>query len=346
MSDHDHHQKDIDHLTGVETTGHEWDGLKELNNPAPRWWVWVWIVTIIWSIGYWVVYPAWPTISGHTEGTFGWTQYKELEASQAEIAARQIAYLDKFHAASYEQIQNDPELYAFAQAGGKALFKNNCSLCHGSGAQGAVGYPNLNDDDWLWGGKIADIEQTIRYGIRSGHDDARQSQMPAFGKDELLGKQEIEEVVDYVLSLSSDEGPAKDSAGAEVFANNCASCHGPEGKGGRDFGAPNLADAIWLYGGDRETVYKTVYNSRAGVMPFWQGKLKEDDIRQLSLYVHSLGGGEGAGAAVAGEAVSSTELAPEASETPVDGTEASSVEGGAEDNSASNPEAGDEPTTK
>ncbi|OIN86797.1 MAG: cytochrome-c oxidase, cbb3-type subunit III [Alphaproteobacteria bacterium CG1_02_46_17] len=314
----DQHNKEIDQITGVETTGHEWDGLKELNNPAPRWWVWVWVATFVLSVGYWVVYPAWPTAwpffgsgsmeqtgsvtrttTGATEGIFGWTQYEELAASQAEITARQAQYLDKFQATtSYDQISQDPELYAFAQAGGKALFKNNCAVCHGSGAEGGVGFPNLNDDDWLWGGTLADIEQTLRYGVRSEHDETRQSLMPSFGKDELLEKEEIEQVVDYVLTLSSDTGADTNLPGAEIFANNCASCHGEKGTGGRDFGAPNLTDSIWLYGGERADVSNTVYFAHAGVMPFWEGKLDEDSIRQLTLYVHSLGGGEGEGAAV------------------------------------------------
>lgn len=292
------HKKEIDQISGVETTGHEWDGLKELNNPLPRWWVWVWIATIVWGVGYWVVYPAWPTISGHTKGTLGWTEYQELEASQAQIAERQAQYLAKFEKASYDDIFKDPELLAFAKAGGNALFKNNCAVCHGSGGEGSKGFPNLNDDDWLWGGTIADIEQTLRYGIRSGHDEARQSQMPSFGRDELLNKKEIDEVVDYVLSLSSEGGAKAGTPGAEIFANNCASCHGPEGKGGRDFGAPNLTDAIWLYGGERADVVNTVTYAHAGVMPFWAGKLDDNAIRELTVYVHSLGGGEGMGAAV------------------------------------------------
>lgn len=340
----DNHKKEIDHVTGVETTGHEWDGLKELNNPAPRWWVWVWIVTIIWSIGYWVVYPAWPTLSqdhqGGTQGMFGYTQYKELEASQAEIVARQAQYLSDFEHASYDQIVNDPKLNAFAMAGGNALFKNNCATCHGAGGQGAKGYPNLTDDDWLWGGTLDDIEQTIRYGIRSGHDDFRVSQMPAFGKDELLDKEEIEQVVDYVLSLSSDEGPDAKSAGAEVFANNCASCHGEQGKGGRDFGAPNLTDAIWLYGGDRETVYETVYNARSGLMPYWEGKLDDNSIRELTVYVHGLGGGEGMGAVVEEDVSPEPAVAEEAAseatatETDVDAPDQPSVEEGVKEEAA------------
>ncbi len=286
------HNKEIDKVSGVETTGHSWDGIQELNNPAPRWWVYVWVVCIIWSFGYWVVYPAWPVSGGNTKGTFEWTQFNQLEASQAQIVERQAAYLTKFKAASYDEILKDPELHAFAVAGGNALFKNNCAVCHGSGAQGGKGFPNLNDDDWLWGGKMSDIEQTLKYGIRSGHDEARQSQMPAFGKDGLLTKDEINQVVDYVLTLSSKTGADKTLPGAEVFANNCAACHGPEGKGGREFGAPNLTDAIWLYGGDKATVFETVYNARAGVMPFWKGKLSDDNIRELTVYVHELGGGE------------------------------------------------------
>lgn len=287
----DHNKKEIDSVTGVETTGHEWDGIKELNKPAPRWWLWVFYVTVIWSIGYWVVYPAWPTLSGHTKGTFGWTEYTKLKAEQAEIEARQARYAAKFKDASFDRIMKDPELYAFAVAGGKAAFKNNCATCHGSGAQGAKGYPNLNDDDWLWGGKLADIYQTLQYGIRSGHDEARISQMPAFGRDGLLKQSEINDAAEYVIALSQGKA-TNDMSGAKVFAENCAACHGDKGEGGRDFGAPRLADAIWLYGGDHDTVYQTIYNARAGVMPFWKGKLPDDTLRMLTVYVHSLGGGE------------------------------------------------------
>ena len=284
-------KKDIDALSGVETTGHEWDGLKELNKPAPRWWLWVFYVTCIWAVGYWVAYPAWPTLSGHTKGMLGWTQFKKLEKEQAEITARQNKYAASFKDASFEQIMKDEKLYNFAVAGGKAAFKNNCATCHGSGATGGKGYPNLNDDDWLWGGKLSDIYQTLRYGIRSGHDETRVSQMPSFGRDGVLKKDEIEGVADYVISLSEGKATA-DMAGAKTFAENCAACHGEAGQGGREVGAPKLADGIWLYGGDKETVYETVYNARAGVMPYWSGKLPDDTIRMLAVYVYSLGGGE------------------------------------------------------
>jgi cytochrome c oxidase cbb3-type subunit 3 len=338
MTDNNH-QKDIDQVSGVETTGHEWDGIKELNNPAPRWWVWVWIVSIVWAVGYWFVYPAWPTAwpgfgsgevaeksgavqrvtTGATEGASGWTEYTKLAEEQKEIQARQDKYLERFQSASYEQVMQDPELHAFAVAGGNATFKDNCALCHGAGGAGATGFPNLNDDDWLWGGKIEDIDTTIRYGIRSGHEQARDSLMPSFGKDEVLSKEEIDTVVDYVLALSGSEKQATYDQGAEVFANNCASCHGDDAKGGRDFGAPNLTDAIWLYGGERADVYNTVFNAHAGVMPAWVGKLSEDRIRQVAVYVHELGGGESSFASAqaeqpATEESSGAESAPVAEE--------------------------------
>jgi len=292
MSDQDN-KKDIDELSGVETTGHEWDGLKELNNPLPRWWVWVFIVTIIWSAWYFVIYPSWPTLSGATTGTSGYTQFKELKDSQKEIEARQAAYLDRFKTSSFEDILDNNELYAFAMAGGASSFKDNCATCHGSGAAGGKGYPNLNDDDWIWGGQIDEIHDTLLHGIRvQGDLDTRQSQMPAFGKDKLLTKKEIEAVVDYALTLSGHQKTASYTQGATIFKNQCASCHGMDGRGDHEFGAPNLTDKIWLYGGDHEDVYKTVYNSRAGMMPSWKNRLDPNTIRQLAIYIHQLGGGE------------------------------------------------------
>lgn len=287
-------KKDIDPLSGVETTGHEWDGLKELNHPAPRWWLWVFLITIIWAFGYWVVYPAWPTLSGNTKGSLAWTQYKKLNEEQAEIIARQQAWLEKFRKASFDEIKKDPELYEFARAGGAVAFKENCSACHGTGAEGRKGYPNLNDDDWLWGGRIEDIYHTIKVGVRSAHPDTRSSQMPAFGKDGMLKRGEIADVAEYVFSLSHGDVRAGEAAarGEALFATNCASCHGDHGQGGREFGAPKLNDAIWLYGGTREDIVRQVNDPRHGVMPTWESRLNDDTIRQLSIYVHSLGGGE------------------------------------------------------
>lgn len=291
MNDNDN--KDIDDISGVETTGHEWDGLKELNNPLPRWWVWVFLICIVWSFWYFIVYPAWPTLSGATEGTSGYTQFKELSKSQAEIRQRQEQYLSNFEDASYQEILNDPELYAFAVAGGKAAFKDNCATCHGSGAAGGQGYPNLIDDDWLWGGTLDAIEQTLTHGIRvQGSFDTRLSDMPAFGQDGLLKKKEINAVVDYVMTLSGGKKKADYKQGQAIFKNQCASCHGDNGKGLQEFGAPNLTDKIWLYGGDHETIYETVYYSRGGMMPAWGERLDENTIRQLTVYLHELGGGE------------------------------------------------------
>lgn len=292
MNDEHDKNKEIDEFTGVETTGHEWDGLKELNNPLPRWWLWIFYVCIAWSVWYWVVYPAWPTLSGHTQGTSEYTEYKELAKSQNEIVARQQAYLDRFKKASFKEILDDPELYAFAMAGGASAFKDNCATCHGTGGAGGKGYPNLNDDDWLWGGTLQDIHQTLKYGIRADNLDSRISQMPAFGKDGLLKREEIEEVVDYVLSLSGGKTHGHEAQGAGIYKMQCASCHGDNGKGLREFGAPNLTDKIWLYGGDRHSIYKTVYSARAGMMPAWGPRLDKDTIKQLTVYLHQLGGGE------------------------------------------------------
>lgn len=286
------HDKEIDDLSGVETTGHEWDGLKELNNPLPRWWVWIFLATVVWSIWYFVVYPAWPTLSGASQGTSGYTQFKELAESQNEIIKVQSAYAERFGDASFTEIMADEQLYAFAMAGGASAFKDNCATCHGTGGAGAEGYPNLNDDDWLWGGKVEEIHQTILHGIRSGDIDAHQSQMPAFGKDRILSSGEISKVTDYVLSLSSGEESPHHTKGRDIFQQQCASCHGEDARGLKEFGAPNLADKIWLFGGDRKSVYNSIYYAHAGVMPAWKNRLDENTIKQLAIYLHELGGGE------------------------------------------------------
>ncbi len=281
-----------DDLTGVETTGHEWDGLKELNNPAPRWWLWVFFITVIWAVGYWIVYPAWPTLSGHTPGIKGWTQYEKLRQEQAEILTRRGEQGKALQGKSLTEIEADPALYAFAVAGGKTLFKENCSGCHGTGAEGQKGYPNLNDDDWLWGGTLEQIYTTIKYGVRTKHDKAQVSQMPAFGRDGILKREEVQAVADYVLTLSGGKPAATHEQGKVLFATNCASCHGENGKGNRDFGAPNLTDGIWLYGGSRAAVMDMITNAYGGVMPTWDERLSDSAIKELSIYVHSLGGGE------------------------------------------------------
>ena len=284
--------KKIDDATGVETTGHDWDGITELNNPLPRWWLWTLYATIVWAIGYTILYPAWPMLSGATTGVLGWSTRgaaaQEITAHEAQNA-QLVADLT---AADLPALQPGDPLHRYAVARGAAVFRANCSQCHGSGAAGAKGYPNLLDDDWLWGGDVAAIAATIDHGIRNETDpDARWSQMPAFG--EILSKPEIAYVVSYVRSLSMEgEDAGQVAQGATLFSENCAACHGNDAMGNRDMGAPNLTDAIWLYGSDPATLTATVTNARFGVMPAWGQRLSDVDVSAVAVYVHSLGGGE------------------------------------------------------
>jgi cytochrome c oxidase cbb3-type subunit 3 len=274
-----------------ETTGHEWDGIKEYNNPLPRWWVWSFYATIVWAIAYAVAYPAWPLISGATPGVLGYSSRGAVAAEIDRFAEKNRPLEIALVAAELNEIEANPELASFARNGGAAVFRTRCAQCHGAGAAGSKGYPNLLDDDWLWGGDLAAIQDTILHGIRAdADDDTRYSEMPAFG--EMLSDAEIAAVTGHVLSLSNSEGGIASDLGAEAFADNCESCHGEGGTGGREFGAPNLADAIFLYGGDVESVETTIRNSRYGVMPSWSKQLTEAQIRQVAVYIHGLGGGE------------------------------------------------------
>lgn len=285
--------KRIDEPTGVETVGHEWDGIEELNNPLPRWWVITLWLTIIFSIGYVVVYPAVPLLNGGTPGIWGWSSRGQLAAETAKAEEARAATKAALAAMPVEQLASNPALMKQAIAGGKAAFRTNCVQCHGAGAAGNVGYPNLKDTDWLWGGNIKEIEQTITNGIRQpGNAATRTSAMPSFGKDGILTAAQVGEVADYVLALSDGKANAATMPGAATFAANCVACHGNDGKGMRAFGAPNLTDKIWLYGGSKEQVVGSVTNAHAGVMPAWIGKLDPVTIKMLAAYVHSLGGGE------------------------------------------------------
>ena len=285
-------EKQIDDVSGTETTGHEWDGVRELNTPMPRWWLITFYITIIWAIGYCILYPSIPLLTTNTQGVLGYSSRGELDKSLAKAKEAQTQLREKIKTSSLAAISADPQLYSFAKAGGKAAFKVNCVQCHGSGAEGSKGNPNLNDDDWLWGGKLEEIHQTIKHGARfEQDDDTRTSEMPAFGKDELLDNVKIEQVTDFVLSLSKGAADTA-SPGAAIFAENCASCHGDKGQGDRSLGAPALNDQIWLYGGDRKTVMESIHNSRKAVMSAWAHRLEPETIKQLAIYVHSLGGGE------------------------------------------------------
>ena len=249
--------------------------------------------TIIWAIGYWLVYPAWPTVSGYTKGYFGYSQRKEVVEQLAQAQMAKAEFRERIEQAEMADIQADPELLNFALAGGAAAFGDNCAPCHGRGAQGFPGYPNLRDDAWLWGGDLDAIHQTIQHGIRADDPKTRNSQMPAFGQLAMLNPEQVSDVAEYVLSLS---GNAEDAAGAErgkeLYATNCAACHGPDGQGNQSLGAPNLSDELWLYGGDKATIVETINNSRSGMMPAWNERLDPATIKELAIYVHSLGGGE------------------------------------------------------
>ncbi|MEM7303611.1 MAG: cytochrome-c oxidase, cbb3-type subunit III [Pseudomonadota bacterium] len=289
MSEHE-----IDDVTGVDTTGHEWDGIKELNNPLPRWWLWTFYATIIFSIGYMVYYPSIPLIDGSTNGISGITNRSLLKAETEAVAAARKEIETKLASTEITDIQKDEELTRYASAGGESLFKVYCSQCHGSGAAGGPGYPNLNDDDWLWGGDLEAIYTSIAHGVRhQGDDDTRESEMPAFGADELLERDDISAVTEFVLKISNQEHDSElATKGEAVFADNCAACHGEAGKGGREFGAPNLADAISLYGNTRPTIAAQIARPKHGVMPAWLDRLGDASVKQLTIYVHGLGGGE------------------------------------------------------
>jgi cytochrome c oxidase cbb3-type subunit 3 len=297
---------DIDDVTGVETTGHEWDGIKELNKPLPAWWVWVFWATIIWGIGYTVLYPAWPTLGDYyTKGIWNWSA---RQAALDDVKAGRDAHADQYKAITSMSLAeltqpNNKELFEFAAATGKVLFADNCAPCHQGNGKGTNGYPNLQDDDWLFGGTIEDINATIKHGVRSGTDEERSGgqTMPAKGVGGDLTDEQISQVAEYVLSLSgksTDQAAA--AAGQAVFndAGGCTSCHGPDGKGSKGGGipgAPDLTDQIWLYSAHKNSVTKaeleeTIRNGRVGVMPAWAKRFEKDPsaIVRLTAYVYSL----------------------------------------------------------
>ncbi|WP_417254268.1 cytochrome-c oxidase, cbb3-type subunit III [Celeribacter sp.] len=287
----------------VETTGHSWDGIEELNNPLPRWWLLVWYACILWGIAYTVAMPAWPGIKSATAGVLGWSTRAEVAEKIASFEEMNAAVNAELAAADVTMIEAGSDVHSYGVNMGAAVFRANCSQCHGSGAAGNFGYPNLLDNDWLWGGTIDEVAYTIQHGVRNETDEARYSEMPKFGADELLADEEIDQVVAFAMSLSDPEGDGTNlvggtydvelaAAGAEVFEYNCASCHGEDGTGDIYQGAPDLTDAIWLYGGDHDTVYDTVFNARFGVMPAWGQRLTQAEVNAAALYVHQLGGGQ------------------------------------------------------
>jgi len=279
--------------TETDTTGHEWDGITELNKPLPKWWLYVFYATIVWAVGYWLLMPAWPLVSSYTTGWLGYSQRESVAEELDQAKAAKSGFRQQIAGSDLAAINADPELLSFALAGGEAAFGDNCAPCHGRGAQGAFGYPNLRDDSWLWGGSLDAIHQTIEHGIRADDPKTRISQMPAFGRMGLLNATQVNDVAEYVLSLSGradDEAAARQ--GTKIFADNCSPCHSKDGKGNQTLGAPDLTDELWLYGGEKTTIAETIINSRNGVMPAWAGRLDPETIKELAIYVHSLGGGQ------------------------------------------------------
>ena len=283
----------IDDHSGTETTGHEWDGIEELNTPMPRWWLWIFYATIVWAVIYAVLMPSIPLLNSHFKGVLGHSDRAAVATEMDELAAGRFEMSQRLTDASLETIQADPDLFRFAMAAGKSSFGNNCATCHGSGGQGFKGYPNLNDDIWLWGGTFEAIRHTLDVGIRAEHADTQMSLMQAYGRDELLTKDQIDDLTQYVLNLS---GKATDREAASranaLFQAQCSSCHGANGRGDQSQGAPNLTDNDWLYGGSEEDIQTTLFYGRAGVMPHWNERLSPEVITALAVYVHSLGGGE------------------------------------------------------
>jgi len=287
---------EVDTHSGVETTGHEWDGIRELNNPLPRWWLYIFYATIVIAIGLWVLMPAWPALPGFQGNTVGirhQSDRADVASDIARMSTARAALSAKLASVDARTILANPELRQQALALGESTFGDNCAACHGPGGRGAKGYPQLADDVWLWGGSLEDIERTIRYGIRSASKETRRTDMPAFGRDDLLTPAEINDLVEYVSALSHQKADAAAVERARpVFAAQCVGCHTAAGTGDRTKGVPNLTDADWLYGGDKETIHRTIFGPRGGVMPAWGERFDPATVRALAIYVHSLGGGE------------------------------------------------------
>lgn len=282
-----------DSVSGRETTGHEWDGIKELNNPLPKWWVYIFYASIVFAAVYTVLYPAWPSLTGYTEGVLGFSQRTETTERVRAGAELRAPMMEKIKTASLEQIRKDPEMLNFSLNGGRVIFADNCATCHGSGGAGRPAFPVLADDDWIWGGRIDDIHQTISYGVRNAHDKSRQSLMPRFGADEVLTPAQINDVAEYVLSLTNRATDKTAAArGEKVFADNCVACHLEGGKGNPELGAKNLTNGIWLYGGDKAAIVKMIWFSRSGAMPAWAERFDAATVKMLAVYVHALGGGQ------------------------------------------------------
>lgn len=285
-------QRPTDPVSGTETTGHEWDGITELDTPLPRWWLWIFWGTVAFSIGYWVLMPSWPYPGGYTRGMLHDSARVQVARDLQALQVQRGAEARALASAPLEQIERDPRLQSYALTWGGAVFANNCAPCHGDGGTGSKGYANLRDDVWLWGGTLQDIQQTITHGIRAEDPQTRTSKMPSFGQDQLLKPAQINDLTEYVVALSHRKANAAAVArAAPLFADNCAACHGPDGRGNPAFGAPNLTDADWLYGADRASIHDQIWYGRGGVMPAWGQRLDPVTIKALTVYIHANAGG-------------------------------------------------------
>jgi len=283
-----------DPVSGRRTTGHEWNGIKELDTPIPRGVLIFLILTHVFAVLWWMLMPTWPLGTTYTKGLLQLDQRRTVEAQLVDAVARRAAWTDRIEAASFEEIQADRQLMAIVESTGHRLFGDNCAACHGIGGTGGAGFPNLTAGSWLWGGDVETIAETIRVGINSEHPDTHFSEMPAFGRDGILERDEVANVAAYVHSLAAPEAAGAGNAdavaaGEEIFLANCAACHGEDARGSEDMGAPDLTDASWIYGGDLRTITATVHGGRQGHMPTWEGRLSDTEIRILALYVHALG---------------------------------------------------------
>ena len=282
-----------DTFSGRDTTGHEWDGLRELNTPLPKWWLYVLAATVVWGLALIVLYPSVPYFVGHTRGLLGYSQRREVDADVKALVAQRSVFMDKIARLPIEQVKQDPQLLAIAQTAGRLAFAENCQPCHGTGGGGRPGFPNLASDVWRWGGTLPDIERTITHGVRNSDPDSHQSRMPRFGADGMLRPAQIQQVVDYVWTLFGNPAPAGGvAAGKQIFADNCVACHGQNAEGNHDVGTPPLKSHVHLFADTRDEIVAQVTDPRMGVMPNWNARLDTATIRSLALYVHALGGGE------------------------------------------------------
>lgn len=287
-------QVERDPVTGRETTGHEWNGIKELDTPVPRGVLIFLIVTHIWAIAWWFLAPTWPLGTTYTRGLLGIDQRTTVEAQVIEGQQQRASWTTRLEKEPYEAILADEGLMQTVRDTGRQLFGDNCAACHGRDGKGGANYPDLTDDDWLWGGTPEQIEQTMRVGINTAHPDSRIGQMPAFGKDQMLESDQVRNVAAYVYSLtnsgySTEQNVDRIEAGREVFVTNCVACHGENGEGNREVGAPNLTDAYWVYGGAMDTIIASVHGGRQGHMPTWDERMTTAEIRTLAVYVHDMG---------------------------------------------------------